>query len=346
MAGGVISRKMVIAIGTGVIKANRPSKLKDFRGHIELTEGWARGVLKSMEWSKKKGTIGKIERSKQFLLEEKLTFQRRIASIIEEHDILKELILNLDQTSLSYVSPGKYTFNPKGAKAVPIKGIDDKRQIPATFTVSMTGKFLPIQLVYEGKAPRCLPGFDFPGDFNVTFPDNHWLNTEKSTDLFEKFIFPCLKQAKARLKYPKEQMSLIIMDTFKGQGNDVILDLCEKHMCQVVIVPHNLTNKFQSLDITVNKPAKSFISNNYDEWFSRQVSQELEKGIQPADVKVSLVGLIELKVMHAKWILELCNHLYHQNEIMLNGFKAVSITEAAESANTVLERTENPFSEQ
>ena len=106
MAGGVISRKMVIAIGTGVIKANCPSKLKVFGGHIVLTERWARGLLKSMEWSKRKGTTGKIEPSKQFLLEEKLTFQKRIASIIEEHDIPKELILNLDQTPLSYVSPG------------------------------------------------------------------------------------------------------------------------------------------------------------------------------------------------------------------------------------------------
>ena len=54
----------------------------------------------------------------------------------------------------------------------------------------------------------------------------------------------------------------------------------------------------------------------YIEWFSKQVSQQLEKGIQPADVKVSL-GLIELKVMHAKWILELYNHLCHQNEIIV-----------------------------
>ena len=223
-----------------------------------------------------------------------------------------------------------------------IKGIDDKRQIIATFTVSMTGKFLPVQLIYEGKTPRCLPRFDFLADFNVTFSDNHWPNKEKSFELFEKVIFLYLKQAKACLKYTKEQMSLIIMDTFKGQDNDAILDLCKKHMCQVVIVPHNLTNKFQPLDITVNKPAKSFISNKYNEWFSKQVSQQLEKGIQPADVKVSL-GLIELKVMHAKWILELYNHLCHQNEIVLNGFKAASITEAVESANTVLGEDGKPF---
>ena len=117
------------------------------------------------------------------------------------------------------------------AQRLLIKGIDDKRQITATFTVSMTGKFLPIQLIYEGKTPRCLPRFHFPADFDVTFSDNHSSNMEKSIELFEKVIFSYLKQAKASLKYTKEQMSLIIMDFFKGQDNDVILDLCEKHMC-------------------------------------------------------------------------------------------------------------------
>lgn len=342
LAGGVISRKMVIAIGTGVLKANCPSKLKEFGGHIELTEGWARHVLETMKWSKRKGTTGKIEPSEQFLLEEKLTFQRLISSIVEEHDIPKDLVLNLDQTPLSYISPGKYTFNPKGAKTVPIKGIDDKRQITGTFTVSMTGKFLPIQLIYEGKTRRCLPKYDFPPDFNVTFSANHWSNTEKSAELFKTVIFPYLKQVKSNLKYPKEQMSLIIMDTFKGQDNDLVIDLCKKHFCQVAIVPHNLTNKFQPLDITVNKPAKSFISNKYNEWFSEQVSQQLQKGIPAPDVQVSL-GLVELKVKHARWISELYYYLCSQKEIILNGFRAAGITEAVESASSVLERIENPF---
>ena len=138
MAGVVISRKTVTAIGTGAIKANCPSKLKDFGGHIALTEVWARGVLKSMERSERKGTTSKIGSSKQFLLKEKLTFQRHIALIIEEHDIPKDLILNLDPKTRPYVSPGKYTFNPKGAKTMPFKSIDDKRQITATFTIYQT----------------------------------------------------------------------------------------------------------------------------------------------------------------------------------------------------------------
>ena len=80
----------------------------------------------------------------------------------------------------SYVSLKKYAFNPKGANTVPVQGIDDKRQTTATFTVSVAGKFPWIQLMYEGKTRRCLPKFDFRADFNVTFSDNHWSNTEKS----------------------------------------------------------------------------------------------------------------------------------------------------------------------
>ena len=68
----------------------------------------------------------------------------------------------------------------------------------------MTGKFLPIQLIYEKKTREYLPIFDLPADFNVTFSDNRWLNTEKSIELFKKVIFPYLKQVKESLNYPKE----------------------------------------------------------------------------------------------------------------------------------------------
>ena len=151
--------------------------------------------------------------------EEKFTFQRAIAKAVSDHDIPMELVLNLDQNPLSYVSPGKYTFHLKGSKTVPIKGINDKRLITATFTVTASGLFLPIQLIYSGKTKRSLPKFGFPKCFNVTFAPNHWSNYEKCVSLFKKIIFPYLKSKKEELGYPKEQYSLIVMDTFKVQDN-------------------------------------------------------------------------------------------------------------------------------
>ena len=125
--------------------------LKEFGGGLELTENWARNVLKSMNWTKRKGTTGKVEPSKKFLEEEKFTFQRKISNVILDHDVPSALVLNLDQTPLSYVSPGKYIFSSKGSKNITIKGLDDKRQIIATFVVSATGSFLPIELINQGK---------------------------------------------------------------------------------------------------------------------------------------------------------------------------------------------------
>ena len=79
--------------------------------------------------------------------------------MVYNHDIPADLVINLDQTPLSYVSPGKYTFNFKGAKNTLTKDVDYKRQITATFAISATGEFLPMQLIYPGKTKRCLPNF-------------------------------------------------------------------------------------------------------------------------------------------------------------------------------------------
>ena len=109
-----------------------------------------------MNWTKQKDTTGIVEPSKKFLEEQKRTFQRKISTVMLDHGIPSELVFNLDQTPFSYVSPGKYTFSSKGSKNVPIKDLDDKRQITATFVVTATGSFLPIQLIYQGESKRCL----------------------------------------------------------------------------------------------------------------------------------------------------------------------------------------------
>ena len=112
-------------------------------------------------------------------------------------------------------------------------------------------------------------------------------------------------------------MSLIIMDTFKGQDNDEVAKLCRKNNCALIIVPHNLTNKFQPLDITVNKPAKSFIKDKYNMWYTEQVAKQLNEGKAPADVEVSL-NLSEIKPLHAKWIYEMYEYLRGCSDLVLN----------------------------
>ena len=129
-------------------------------------------------------------------------------------------------------------------------------------------------------------------------PPNHWYNLEKCEDLFKVIISPYLSAEKKSLGYPEEQQSLIIMDTLKGQDNKEMKRLYAKNNCELIIVPHNLTNKFQPLDTGINQSAKKFISNKFNAWYADRVSKQLPNGVAYRDVKVSL-KLSDLKPLHA-----------------------------------------------
>ena len=273
--GGVINIKQILNIVKGAVRANNPNALKEFGGSLDLTDRWARVVLKQLKWSKRKGTTSKVDPSPQILAEEKFTFQRAISTAILERNIPAPRLVNLNQAPLSYVSPGKYTFSFKGVKNVPVKGVDDKRQISATFVVSLTGKFLPTQLIYKVKTKRFLPKFKFPSTFSLSYTENHRSNTGKSIEFFEQIIFPYLKMVKREKRYPEDQYAFKIMDSFKGQDNDRLRELCSENYCEDVTVRHNLTSKFHPLDISVNKAAKTFIQNIYNKWFSNKVATQL-----------------------------------------------------------------------
>ena len=162
--------------------------------------------------------------------------------------------------------------------------------------------------------------------------------------MFEKIIFPYLKDKKEELGYPREQYSLIVMDTLKGQANAEIKALRLKNAWKLFIVPHNLTNKFQPLDISINQKAKKFISHKFNTWYTDRVSEQFQKGVAPVDVKVSK-KMSNLKLLHARCVVDMYTYLKQQKESILNGFDKAGITEAVKSANEVFARFENPFAE-
>ena len=47
-----------------------------------------------------------------------------------------------------------------------IKGLTDKCNITLTFVISLSGEFLPLQIIYQGKTKASLPrNFSFPKSF-------------------------------------------------------------------------------------------------------------------------------------------------------------------------------------
>ena len=86
-------------------------------------------------------TTSKIPVAPDLLKEEKFTFQRKIIWIVNWQKFLKELIINFDQTPLSYITVGSITLEFSGAQSLPLMGKEKRKQITGTFSIPAAGKF-------------------------------------------------------------------------------------------------------------------------------------------------------------------------------------------------------------
>ena len=83
-----------------------------------------------------------------------------------------------------------------------------------------------MQLIYGGKTKRSLPWISniiFCRIYSKPFV-KHW----KIPWDFWQIIFPYLEKKKDENGLPNEQHSLVIMDTFKRQDNDMLKEFCSK----------------------------------------------------------------------------------------------------------------------
>jgi len=104
-----------MATARGVVISHNANLLLENGGYIEITKSWAQRLLERMNLVKRKGTTAVKVLPSNF---EKLKkqFLSDVHSTVVMEDILVELIINWDQTSLKYVPVSNYTFADKGSK--------------------------------------------------------------------------------------------------------------------------------------------------------------------------------------------------------------------------------------
>ena len=197
--GTPVNTAVVLGIASGIVKNHDSGLLASNGGHIVLGKPWAKHLLSRMGYVKRRGsTAAKVavsnfeEVKQQFLLDIKV--------VVEMEEIPSELVINWDQTGINYVPSDSYTMEKEGTKRVPIIAADDKRQITAVFAGTLTGSFLPPQLIYKGTTKRCLPTVKFPNDWHITCSDNHWSNESTMIAYLQNILFPYIDCKREQLK--------------------------------------------------------------------------------------------------------------------------------------------------
>ena len=272
--GGVVNTNICMAAAEGIVASRDQGLLAQHGGHIQITNTWARSLLTRMGYVKRKcSNAGKVAVPR--FRELQGDFLADIQAEVIMNEIPSELILNWDQTALHLVPTGQWTMHRSGEKVVPITNSDDKRQITAVLAVTMSGEYLPPQLIYKGKTERCHPAGEVPEGWDIWHSHNHWSNEETMMRYVEMVIAPFVDDKRATLQLDKTHPALAIFDCFRGQTTPEFTAVLKKHNIIQVHVPANCTDKLQPLDISINKPMKDELRRRFQSWYAEEVSKQL-----------------------------------------------------------------------
>ena len=324
--GMPINTSIVIASARGIVMNKNANLLVSNGGGIDLTKDWAKYLLKRMGFVKRKA-CSKSKVNVEKFQELKEDFLLEIKNTVVMDEIPEDLIINFDQTGLNYVPVTSWTMEEAGARRVEVVAKDDKRQLTAVFAGSLSGNFLPPQLIYEGKTERCHPQFKFPAGWHITNSVNHWSNEDTMREYVEMIIIPYVDEKRKDLKLAHDYPALVIFDNFKAQCTYSVLTLLDNHNINVTLIPPNCTDRLQPLDLSINKPAKDFLRTQFQEWYAQELSTILQAQSEGTGTDTSVdLKLSVIKPIAAGWIVSLYDYIKRKPELVKNGFKEAGIT--------------------
>ena len=98
------------------------------------------------------------------------------------------MIINVDRSALKFVPDYSKALVEKGSKSVPISCSTAQRTITATFSITLTGELLPMQLIYVEKTSKSIPAASFPSDFTSSTNEKYHSDEKEVLDILGNVI--------------------------------------------------------------------------------------------------------------------------------------------------------------
>ena len=92
----------------------------------------------------------------------------------------------------------------------------------------------------------------------------------------QNIVVPFIEQTRESLREDEDKAAVVIIDNFKSQVTPALTELLERHHIHSCLIPPKTTDRLQPMDIVVNKPTKAPLMEQFQNWYSEQVTQQLD----------------------------------------------------------------------
>lgn len=143
-----------------------------------------------------------------------------------------------------------------------IVGQEDKRQIFALLTCSMSGKIPPPQRLYQGKTQHCTPtSVRFPKGWHVHYSKNHWSNEITMWRFVDTILLPYINKMLDSFDLPSKQLVLCVINIFAAHRKESFPKKRERKKNGIIakFIPGGCTGELQPLDLSGNSQFKDLL---------------------------------------------------------------------------------------
>lgn len=238
----------------------------------------------------------KVHNFEKFVLKERKMF-----------DFALGQIGNMDETPMYFDMPGNTTIDRVGSKSVSVKTTGhEKQHFTVVLACQADGQKLRPMVIFKRKT---MPKDSFPRDVVVKVHQKGWMD-ENLTKVWLDEVW--MKRPGALLK-PR---SLLVWDMFRAHLCDSVKAKLKDYRTRQAVIPGGCTSVLQPLDVSVNKPFKTYIRKL---WISWMISGEKEFTKGGAMKKPGLSLVVE-------WVKEAWDSI--PEELIIKSFKKCAISNA------------------
>jgi hypothetical protein len=339
---------VIVGVGQGEV-------LECQGGPHQLSKSWINKLCVNLGYSMRKATTAAQKLPGDWEAQV-LTMNHRVAYLVGMYEIPKALVVNWDQTGLHLVSSRGIGRGTKGASEIAFIGGDDKRQFTAVFAGAADGTFLPVQMIFQGKTPACLPKShktpEFKEEFagwHLTFTENHWSNQEAMKQYIIYIIHPYFSAAKSAAGLASDHKCIVLIDCWKVHKSREFRDWLKLEYPYMIplFVPAGTTGKAQVMDVVVNRAVKHVIRHETTLHFSHETQQQVANGVRYQDIRLD-TKLSTLKPRLPHWVKAGWERVRNDPALLIKGWDKVGTSMAWDpafqvEANRVQERTGSLF---
>jgi hypothetical protein len=179
-------------------------------------------------------------------------------------------IANADETAIYLDMPPNYMLEKKGVKEVFLKTTGcEKFRLTVMLVATADGRKLPPLLILKRKTlPKSKA---FSKDVIVRAQEKGWMTEELMLEWLKTVWNP---RPGAFLNQP----SMLVLDAFKGHLTDSVKDQLRKVKTELVVILGGMTSVLQPMDISINKPFKDRLRQQYLTWIADPARELIETG--------------------------------------------------------------------